>query len=404
MSALISRRPRVHVPQCVAGTFVAALLVASHTAQAQNTNRKAFVLNPAYQTWSFDTAVPVDSLNVSAASQIAVPFLLRVPLGTMWSATASGAAFSSTVETENATETTTRTLSGITDIRVRATGRLLGDAFRLTVGVNIPTGAVGLSREENDVLRVLAAPALGAQVAVPGTGFGGTVGVVSARTFGAWAWAVGASYEKRGNYSPIEAQIAGVAARTEFEPGSAAHFTIGADGLMGVHRLTFGVVADMYGSDIVRTLANDNVTAEGTYQLGPTVLATASLHINNPHIRDLTLRVANRYRSAFKDADGAAVDGSSGNYFDAGASGMLGRPGRPSLILGVDVRQHGGLPVDENFIGAGLTEFGVTLGASFPTSTLDFRPLVRASQGTLKTGRTETTMMGITAGMSIGSR
>lgn len=379
-------------------------LVLSHATEAQTSNRAAFVINPAFQSWTFDTSVPVDSLNVTSASQIAAPFLLRLPLGTMWSTTVSGAAFTSTVESENATESTTRTLSGITDIKVRATGRLLGDAFRLTVGVNVPTGAVGLSPEENDVVRVVAAPALGAQVAVPGTGFGGTVGVVSAHTFGSWAWAVGASYEKRGNYSPIEAQLAGIEARTEFEPGSVTHFTVGADGLVGVHRLTFGVVGDLYGSDLVRTVANDNVTAEGTYQLGPTLLANASLQISNPHIRDLTLHLTDRYRSAFTDAKGDAVDGSSGNYLNVGASGMLGKPGRPSFILGVDVRQYGGLPVDKNFIGAGLTEFGVTLGASFPTSTLDFRPIVRASQGTLKTGRVDSKMFGISAGMSIGSR
>lgn len=372
---------------------------------AQTPNRASFVIHPAMQRWSFSDSVPVDSLNVSSASQIAAPFLLRLPMGSRWTATASGAAFTSSVETVNAGgESATRTLSGITDVRIRATGRLIGEAFRLTLGVNVPTGAVGLSPEENDVLRVVAAPALGAQVTVPGTGFGGTVGVVTARAFGAWAWAVGASVEKRGSYSPIEAQFAGVDARTEFEPGTAVHLSLGADGLVGTHRLTFGVVGDIYGSDIVRTVANNAVTSEGSYKLGPSVTATAVLLISNPRIRDLTLRFTDRYRSAFSEADGDEVIGSSGNYIDLAASGMLGAPGRPSFIMGVDVRQYGSLSVDDNFIGAGLTEFGVTLGASLPTASLDFRPIVRASQGTLKTGRIETSMTGFSAGMSINRR
>ena len=118
----------------------------------------------------------------------------------------------------------------------------------------------------------------------------------------------------------------------------------------------------------------------------------------------MTIQLRDRYRSAFKDAYGNTVDGSSGNYLDVGISGMIGRPGRPSLLLGADVRQHGGLPVDKNFIGAGLTEFGVTLGASFPTTSIDWRPMIRASQGTLKTGRIDTTMTGFFAGLTISSR
>ena len=249
--------PRVRRAQW---SLVAVALVSLFTAAslgAQSTNRASVLFTPAYQSWQFSDAVPVDSLRVSSASQIAAPFLIQLPLGARWSVSASGAAFTSTVSLESAAAGDTRTLTGLTDIRVRMSGRLIGDAFRLTLGVNVPTGPVGLSAQENDVVRIVAAPALGAQVAVPGTGFGGTVGVVAARTAGTWAWAVGASYEQRGSYSPIEAQIAGVTARTDFEPGSTIHVSLGADGLMGAHRLTFGVVGDVYGSDIIRTVASN---------------------------------------------------------------------------------------------------------------------------------------------------
>lgn len=382
--------------------FVALFAIWAPTANAQR--GITVLINPAYQRWQFSEAVPLDSIKVSSASQIAAPFLIQLPMGAKWTASASAAAFTSSIETEGTSASTTRTLSGVTDLRLRATGKLMGDAFRLTVGVNIPTGAVGLSPEENDVLRVVAAPALGAQVAVPGTGFGGTIGVVSAKTFGTWAWAAGASYEQRGNYSPLEAQLAGVSARTEFEPGASVHLSLGGDGLLGAHRLTVGVLGDLYGSDAVRSVVNSGPSSTETYQLGPSLLATATLLVNNPSIRDLTLHVRNRYRSSFKDDAGTTVDGSSGNYLDASASGLIGRPGRAALLLGVDVRQHGGLPVDKNFIGAGLTEFGVTVGASFPTASVEWRPMVRASTGTLRTGLIETSMTGISAGLSISNR
>ncbi len=388
-------------PRRMAAAAGLALLVQAPALHGQSTH--TVVASPTVQSWQFNDAVPLDAMTVKSATQISLPFLIERGLGTRWRASASGAVFSSSITTDSARSGTTRSLSGLTDVRLRATGRLIGDALQLTVGVNVPTGATGLSVIENTVLRVIAAPALGAQVAVPGTGLGGTVGLLSAHTVGPWALALGASVEKRGTYSPVEATIAGRSASTELAPGGTAHLSLGADRLLGANRLTVGVVGDLYGTDEIHAIAN-GASKTDTYQLGPTGLIAITLQIASTRIRDLTLQFSDRYRSSFKDGAGVVVEGSSGNYIELGGMGTLGTPGRPSLVLGLDVRQQSGLPVDKSFIGAGLTAAGATVGASFPQGGVEWRPSVRLSMGTLKTEQLSTAVRSITAGLTISAR
>lgn len=364
---------------------------------------RSLIVAPTYQSWQFGTSVPLDSIRVKSATQIAAPFLVDLPLGSRWTASISGAAFSSQLVTDSASSGVARSMSGVTDLRVRATGRVIGDALHVTFGVNIPTGATGLSAIQNDVVRVVAAPALGAAVAVPGVGLGGTVGAVFAHRVGDWAVALGGAFEQRGTYSPLEVAIAGKSARTELVPGKTVHVSLGADGLVGANRLSIGLVGDLYGTDQLRSIS-DGKTQADDYQLGPTGSATMSLQIANPRIRDFTLQFSDRFRSTFKDAAGVAVVGSSGNYIEASGSGLIGTAGRPSLVIGVDVRQHSGLPVDKSFIGAELTAIGATLGLSLPIGDMEWRPTAHVSQGTLKTQRVSTTMLSLTAGLTISAR
>lgn len=362
------------------------------------------VVAPAFQSWSFAKPIPIDSLQVVGTTQISLPFSVTLPLHPRWSTSITGAVASSKLDATGDNGTVTRSFTGLSDIRVRANGRLLGDGVQLTVGLNLPTGAVRLSPEQNDVLRVVAAPALNAQVPIAGNGLGGTVGIVLARTISNFAWALGAGLEKRGSYAPLDAQIAGLDARTELEPGSAAHFSVGMDGLLGAHRLSAGFVADVFGTDEVRLVSNENALSSQQYQLGPTMSASVQLLLDNPRIRNFTVRVSERYRSGFKDGAGNQVDGSSGNYLELGASGLLGGVGRPSLLLGAEVRQHSGLTVDKGLIGAGLTAFGATVGVSIPRATLEWRPTVRASTGSVRSAFVTSGMTALTVGLTVIAR
>ncbi len=386
---------------CCVMTAIAAAATNSTTSAAQTV--RTLVASPAYQSWSFDKAVPLDAFRVRDASQLTAPFVISVPLASSWGASISGAAFSSTVNLEGTGTSAQRKLSGVTDLRLRLSGPIKGDALQFTVGVNLPTGNRSLSIPQNDVLRVLAAPALGAQVAVPGVGLGGTLGVVAASMRGDWSIAMGASVEHRGAYSPLDAIIAGRNARTELAPGAAAHVSVGADGPVGAHRLTIGLLGDMYTKDEVRSITSSGTRVDN-YRLGPTAMATAALQVGGTPFRELTVRVTNRYRSAFSDNSGATIAGSNGNYLDGGISGVLGAADRVALVVGVDGSSHTGLAVDNGFVGAGLTAAGITVGLSVPSGNFELRPFARYATGTLKTNRLTTSMTSITAGLSISAR
>ena len=401
------RTQRIAIATTQRLAITAALIACTtHVAQAQGGLKLGteIVVAPAFQNWSFAKPVPLDSLTIKSASQLSLPFSVQLPLHARWTGSITGAIASSKLDAEGTGGPVTRSFTGLSDIRVRANGRLLGDALQLTVGLNLPTGAVKLSAEQNDVLRVVAAPALDAQVPIAGSGFGGTVGVVLAKEISGWAWALGAAVEKRGSYAPLDAQIAGLDSRTELVPGGAGHISVGTDGLLGRHRLSAGVVADLFGTDQVKMVANQSPVKTEKYQLGPTVAASAQLLVDNPRIRNLTLRLNERHRSGFKNGNGVQVAGSSGNYLELGAAGLLGTAGRPSLMLGADVRQHSGLPVDQGLIGASLTAVGVTAGLSIPTATLEWRPALHLSGGSIKTARVSTGLTTISIGMTVIAR
>lgn len=366
--------------------------------------RTSLVVAPTYQSWQFADSVPLDTINVKSATQISVPFLLGIPLGSRWRVTANGAVFSSQLTTDDASSATPRELTGISDLRIRATGNLIGDNLQLTIGVNVPTGPVGLSPAQNDVLSVVAAPALGALVSVPGLGFGGTIGAIASRSAGQWSLAFGGAYEQRGTYSPVEAVIAGVDKSTELVPGGTIHLSFGADGLIGANRLSFGVVGDVYSTDKIRATSGGVSSDLDEYKLGPTGTVTVALQIASSRIRDFKLQLTDLYRSQFTDATGKAVEGSSGNYLEMAGSGLIGAPGRVALILGLDARLHSGLPVDNSFIGAELTAGGATIGLSIPSGKMEWRPTVRYSQGTLTTQLVSTSMTSITAGLTLSAR
>lgn len=166
-----------------------------------------------YESWHFGSdGIPQPGLatgatsRVSSASQLSVPVSVQVPLGERWSVDASGAFASGTVklaEPDELTGADEYTLRGMTDVRVRATGRVVGDNLLLTFGVNLPTGKTSLDRGEFAALRVLAAPALSFQSPVLGTGSSATVGAIYARQVAGWAWALGGSFELNRSYAPV---------------------------------------------------------------------------------------------------------------------------------------------------------------------------------------------------------
>jgi hypothetical protein len=77
-----------------------------------------------------------DSLRVRRAAQLTVPVTLAVPLGGVWTVDVTSVYASGAVTFGGGRAT----LSGPSDVRVRATGRLGGNALIVTLGANAPTG------------------------------------------------------------------------------------------------------------------------------------------------------------------------------------------------------------------------------------------------------------------------
>jgi hypothetical protein len=194
----------------------------------------------------------LDTTRVPTASQLTLPIAASSPLTDGWRLDVTALYGAGQVAyTAPAGVTRRATLGGVSDVRVRATGRLLRDNVVLTIGLNAPSGRTGLDGEQFSALRVLSAPALGFASAPVGAGLSGTMGLVLAQQVGPWAIAYGTSYEVRGRYQPVAALIAGTGT-ADYLPGGVFRASLGADRLLGAHRLSLAASADVFADDRLR--------------------------------------------------------------------------------------------------------------------------------------------------------
>lgn len=344
-----------------------------------------------------------DSVRVREGVQFSVPFALVYPMGDRVTVDMAGTYTSGEVTLEAADPGTGRDsyrLDGLSDLRVRATGHLVGDNVIVTLGASIPTGPTELDQEQLSALRVLAAPALGFQAPGVGLGPGGTAGVVLARQVGGWAWALAGSYELRGKYNPVAAFTAGVPA-ADYNPGDAVHLSLGTDGLVGQHAMTFTVSADMFTRDELTTGGGDVPIA--AVRLGPVYGADWKLQVGTTSFRELALYVSDRYRTSY-ELDGAKVDGSSGNYLEAGVRSVRPIGRATDLLAGAQFRHHTGLDVDRTLATAAVAAGSVTVGLSRVLGILIVQPYMRAQVGTLDTGGDQVSLTGLGGGIAVGAR
>jgi hypothetical protein len=178
-----------------------ALAVAAKGASAQESllPSTGWGTGLAVAAWSFNKPVAQSGGGLQAVTQVAVPFRMRSLFGS-WNvdlsgAGAAGAALYKTTSTgengEEEEEMRVVSLFGPTDLKLRLTGPVVSENFIVTLGLNIPTGKVGLSSDETLALQVLGSPALRMPVAAFGTGAGATLGAIKAFEGEEWAIAIG---------------------------------------------------------------------------------------------------------------------------------------------------------------------------------------------------------------------
>jgi hypothetical protein len=389
-----------------------AVALAASAASAQD----ALLPNASWGTglgisgWYFGTPLGADGGGLKAVSQVAIPFRIRTVFG-RWSMDLSGAGAAGAAlfkvagpggggeEGGDEEEMRIASLFGPTDLKLRITGPIVGDNLVATLGLNIPTGKVGMNAEETEALQVLGAPALRMPVANFGSGAGATLGVIKAFDLTDWALALGLSVEQRTEYSPIALALSSGTSETRISPGTAIHFTGAIDRSLGENRLGVVLSADQFSKDQI-TIDSD----VSSYTLGTQIGVATRLEIGSTRWRSSELNLSYRMRGAFTDADGKSVSGSSGTYIEGSLGGVLGREGRTGLILGTDFRMHSGLPFTSALVGAATTAGGVSIGWESPRERSVFRFVLRGQYGTFDTGVAKSTGMGVSLGMSVAAR
>jgi hypothetical protein len=344
---------------------------------------------------------------LAGVGQAVVPLALtariggwRVDASTAWTQNAVG--FLSPLDDLNGGQLTHQ--SGLTDSRLRATGPILGDKWRLTVGVNLPTGARQLDAEAGTTMQMIAAPALQMPVAALGMGAGGTAGLLRAFGGEAWAAALGVSYEQRSAYSPLAFALTSGRLETRVTPGQAIHLTAGLDRVVGAGRWNLLVTADRYGTDQVEQADNGRSARLLRYTLGPQVTAATHLDLSNDAWRERTLYASARLRGAFSDSIGRSITGSDGRYVEAGLSTVRGGPLGTGFVLAIDARSQTGLTFTDALVGSAVNAVGLTLGLEGATLSRRVRSYLRAQAGSFDTGRSQSTGFGATLGFTITSR
>lgn len=416
MTGMYARRPwrriahGARIVTMAAGAIAAGISTVG--AQGRLVGYRTSAVGPIYERWTFGdglyqtVAAGGDSIRIKSASQLTVPISFVVPLGSRWSADVSGAYASGTVSLASRDTTLNvdhYTVTGLTDLRLRATGRVVGDNVVVTLGINLPTGKTGLNTEEFSAIRVLAAPAFAFQTPTLGVGTGATAGVVLARQLAGWAWALGGSYEMRSAYDPVT--FVGT-----MNPSDALHLSLGADGLLGKHGMTIGLSADLFTKDRltpIESVAGTTQTipaASVETQLGPIVTADWQLRVASSRFRELTLYVVDRYRTTYKRG-GTTVDGSSGNYFDTGIKTQLPVARSSELLTQLNFRNQTGLKSDQTLATAAITSVALTLGlVQHLGQGYVLQPFAQAQTGQIKNGNTSSNAQALSAGLTFGLR
>ena len=340
-----------------------------------------------------------DSIRVRSASQLSIPLTFAIPVMRFVTVDATAVHVNGTVhyarpDRAGVLHETHASLDGLSDVRLRVTGRLFDDRLVVTGGLNAPTGRTSLDSAQLLAVRVLAAPALGFGAPPIGAGPSGTLGVLAAHNVGQWAVAAGASYEHRGTYAPVTALVAGLTS-LDFTPGDVVRLSLAGDGLLARGRLTASLATDFYQRDRLRgggVIGADAVSSGGatastgtatiaTVQLGPVVSADVQYNAPAPVLRELVLYGSAQYRTPYA-RDGIRVRNSAATYLNSGVRTVIPLATGRDAFVGGDVRYSTGIPTGGGLTTAFYTTGGVTAGLSQRVGRrLTAQPYVRAQIG-----------------------
>ncbi len=351
-----------------------------------------------FGTGLWQTPLPgQDSVRVRSASQLTVPFTTAIPVGRSITVDAtavyaSGGVRYDRVDASGVMRSATAALAGVSDVRVRLTGRLFDERIVVTAGANAPTGRTSLDSAQIVATRVLAAPAIGFGVPPIGAGPSGTLGVLAVQSLGTWALAAGVSYEHRGTFAPVAALVAGLTS-LDYAPGDVVRLSLSGDGILARGRLSATVSTDFYQPDRLRggavigtTTTAPNGTAPAatatvaTVQLGPIVAVDLQYRAPVPAVREFVLYGGAEYRAPYA-RDDVRLGNTHTTYLNGGFRTVVPfAPARDGFVGG-DLRYSSGIGTGGGLTTAFYTAGAVTAGLSQRVRRLTLQPYVRAQVG-----------------------
>ena len=323
-----------------------------------------------------------DSSRVMSATNLAVPVQYSTVVGGVWLLDA-GASFSSGTRKVSGTSASDDALSGISDIRVRASRRFDRLGLRITVGANIPTGVTKLDRSQTAALSVLGSPAINMTQPAVGFGAGATLGIV--KSFAAaskqWGVALGTSVEWRGQYDPFAALAVGAAVNS-YDPGEVVRVSAGATRLFGESKGLITASLDLFGADKVSRGTN---TKPVEIQIGPTVALDAQFMPATTTFKNTALFGALRLRSALK-RDGTELAKSGNVMFEAGARAAKPLTSHVDAVFEVSGRVLTAVAIDNRLATAASTSVAPIFGLAINGADWTLQPMLTARIGSVDTG------------------
>ena len=395
---------------CLSG-FVLVLAASASSAQQRLLDLRVLSSGVVAEHWSFGDPTPGGGAgSVVSASQFTVPVTAVVPIVPTWALDTYVAYTHGTVTLDRGGSVGRQqvSLSGVNDAKVRLVGKLHGDGVLLTLGASLPSGTTALEPSALEALSVLSAPALRFRTPTLGSGPSGTAGLVVAGQNGAWSFAAGGAFEKRGTYAPSEALTAGLG-RPAIRSGDAVHLSLGADRVLETSRQAISLIADVYTSGELRDPSSAAAPLVN-FRLGPTITGTYQVQATINDVESM-LYVVERYRGNYA-VGGTTIEESWRMESEIGLVNSILLNPQSSLRVALDSRFHtaafngaGGQTVAA-FATSGILAAGATLGFQYSMSGGSFllEPFVRGQIGQLDLGGPTRRATGASAGLTLSTR
>ena len=203
--------------------------------------------------------------SVKRLRQLSLPVGVVVPLGRLQ--LDASTAFVSTQLTR--VDSTAHEVNHLTDTQLRGVYVFGRDALVATLAFNLPTGPRNASARDYSVLGAVSPMLLGFPVAAYANGFSATAGLAAAMPAGSrWSLGLAGSLRVSGRFTPYVDSAGPIT----YKPGLEGRIRAGADGLLGVSRLSVGFTYSTFGDDQF----GGTGTFRGEYKPGPRWLAEAS--------------------------------------------------------------------------------------------------------------------------------